>query len=180
MILVVSGTNRLGSNALKIARQVWAIHQAMDATAALLDLTELPLGLLAPQAYERKPEAFAPMAATFLKADGVAMVVPEYQGSLPGALKLFLDMTPAPESFERQAFCFIGLSTGRGGGVRPVEHLQQILAHGKAHLYPERVFLPRVSALLDADGRLRDEEALERLRRQAAGFADFVRRLRAI
>jgi NAD(P)H-dependent FMN reductase len=179
VILVVSGTNRPGSNTLKVARQALGFHRQADPSSALLDLAGLPEGLLAPGAYERKPAAFAPMEAAFLAADGVAMVVPEYHGSLPGALKLFLDMLPSPESFEGRPFCFVGLSAGESGGVRPVEHLQQVLGYCKAHLYPERVFLPRVHKLLGGDGLLAAPEMVERLRRQATGFADFVRRLRA-
>ncbi|MCC7518261.1 MAG: NAD(P)H-dependent oxidoreductase [Verrucomicrobiae bacterium] len=179
MILVVSGTNRAGGNTRKVADRVLSAFREAQISAELLDLTELPSELFAPDAYETKPAAFGRFARAVLESHGLLVVTPEYQGSLPGALKLFLDMLPAPEAFEGRPVGFVGLSAGGSGGVRPVEHLQQIFSHGRAHLYPERVFLPRVDALLGEDGRFRDARLEERLRRQAKGFAEFVRRLRS-
>lgn len=179
MIRVISGTNRAGSNTLKVARQALGYHREVDPSATLLDLAELPAGIFAPSAYAERPPAFEPFARAVLESDGLVLVVPEYNGSMPGALKLFIDMLEFPESFDRRPACFIGLSAGDSGGVRPVEHLQQVFGYRTAFLYPERVFLPRADKLLGADGRLHDPELVERLRRQARGFAEFVRRLKS-
>ena len=61
-----------------------------------------------------------------------------------------------------------------------MEQLRQIFAYRNAYIYPERVCLPRIQDLLGADGRLKDAEALRRLKAQAEGFIDFVERLRRI
>ena len=108
------------------------------------------------------------------------MVTPEYNGSFPGVLKYFIDMLKFPESFQKRPVCFVGLAAGVWGALRPVEQLQQVFAYRNAHVYPERVFLPRIGGSLDDDGRLKDAELLQRLKAQAEGFVDFVDRLQGI
>jgi len=76
--------------------------------------------------------------------------------------------------------CFIGLSAGAWGALRPVEQLQAIFGYRNAHLYPERVFLPRIHELLDANGQLNNPELLDRLKAQANGFVQFVERLKQV
>ena len=106
--------------------------------------------------------------------------MPEYNGSLPGALKYFIDMLKFPESFENRPACFTGLASGIWGGLRAVEHLQQIFGYRNAPIYPGRVFLPQIHNLLDETGRLKDAEMLARLKKQAEGFVEFVEKLRGV
>ncbi len=105
--------------------------------------------------------------------DGV-VVTPEYTWSMPGVLKLFTDQLKFPENFESRSVCFVGLAVGRWGAVSSVEQLQAIFGYWNAFLYPNRVFLPGIGQLLDAEGQLTNPELVERLRQQAAGFATFA------
>ena len=95
-ITVISGTNRIGALSLKVARRIQTQYQQLGATTTLLNLQDLPPGLFTPQAYKHKPEEFAPFQEAILGADGVVIVVPEYNGSFPGVLKLFIDMLKFP------------------------------------------------------------------------------------
>ena len=76
--------------------------------------------------------------------------------------------------------CFVGVAAGMWGALRPVEQLQAIFGYRNSFIYPDRVFLPAINDLLDARGRLKDAELLDRLRAQANGFVDFVEKLKAI
>jgi chromate reductase, NAD(P)H dehydrogenase (quinone) len=58
--------------------------------------------------------------------------------------------------------------------------LQAIFGYRSAYLFPERVFLPQINTLLDADGRLKDSELLGRLKKQTEGFVGFVERLQNV
>jgi hypothetical protein len=62
------------------------------------------------------------------------------------------------------------------GALRSVEQLQVILGYRNAYLYPERVFIPGVFNALDEAGGFKDEKLAERLRAQASGFVEFVKR----
>jgi chromate reductase len=66
------------------------------------------------------------------------------------------------------------------GALRPVEQLQMIFGYRNAFLYPERVFMPKINDLLDANGQLKDSELRERLKTQAAGFVQFVDNLKGV
>jgi NAD(P)H-dependent FMN reductase len=178
MIVILSGTNRPGSNTRRIVRELEAAYAALGVPHEVLDLARLPLDAFLPTAYAEKPAGFAPFAEAVLRADGLHVVTPEYNGGVPGVLKYFIDLLPFPESLEGRPVAFTGVAAGTWGALRPVEQLQAIFAYRNAHVFPERVFLPRIHELLDDAGRVKDDELRQRLHAQAAGFAAFVQKLR--
>lgn len=178
MIVIISGTNRPDSNTRKVTAHVEGVYKSLGVKHHLLDLATLPPEIFSPASYGAKPAAFAKFTDAILAADGLVIVTPEYNGGIPGILKYFIDMLPFPESFERRPACFIGLSAGIWGALRPIEQLQAIFGYRNAFLYPERVFLPSVHKVLDASGKLTDSELTGRLTKQAEGYIDFVEKLR--
>ena len=180
MITLLSGTNRPGSHTRKVAAHVEEIYAALRVPVRVLDLATLPPEIFSPASYGAKPASFAPFADAILQTEGLHVVTPEYNGSMPGVLKYFIDMLKFPESFERRPVCFTGLAAGQWGALRAVEQLQQIFTYRNAHLYPARVFLPGIGGQLDAAGRLQDAELVGRLQQQAAGFVDFVEKLQGV
>jgi NAD(P)H-dependent FMN reductase len=180
VIALIAGTNRPGSNTRKVVALLEAIYAELKAPARVIDLADLPAELFSPAAYAAKPKAFQPFSNAILQSSGLHLVTPEYNGSIPGGLKYFIDMLKFPESFQHRPVCFVGLAAGAWGALRPVEQLQQIFGYRNAFIYPERVFLPNVNDLLDDQGQLRDPEIGERLRKQVAGFVDFVQRLKGV
>jgi chromate reductase, NAD(P)H dehydrogenase (quinone) len=171
MLTLIVGTNRPGSNTRKVARQVEEVYSALEVPLNILDLAELPAEIFSPTSYAEKPATFRRFADEVVNASGLIVVTPEYNGSVPGVLKYFIEERPV---------CFVGLAAGMWGALRPVEQLQAIFGYRNAFVYPERVFLPRINELLGADGRLKDTELVERLRAQAIGYIDFVERLKGV
>src|SRR5258706_14997111 len=100
MIVIISGTNRPGSNTRKVTAHVEATYKVLGVKAQLLDLADLPPEIFSPDSYAEKPVAFKKFTDAVLTSDGLVVVTPEYNGSLPGILKYFIDMLPFPESFE--------------------------------------------------------------------------------
>ena len=178
MITLIAGTNRRGSQTLAVTLHVKEIYEELGQAADLIDLAELPLGVFHPDAYREKPASFEPFTKKVLESNGLVVVVPEYNGGPPGALKYFIDMLPFPESFEGRPVCFIGLSAGMWGALRPVEQMQQVFGYRNAYLFPRRVFLPGVGNLLDGMRKLKDEEIVNRVRQQAEGFVGFIQSLK--
>ena len=173
MITLLCGTNRPGSNTRKITNILALIYEQLGVPCQVLDLADLPQEIFSPTSYAEKPASFAPFAEAILSSQGVVIVTPEYNGSFPGVLKYFIDMLPFPASFENRPVCFVGLAAGMWGALRSVEQLQHILAYRNAHLFPTRVFLPSVGEVLK-EGQFTDAALLERLQKQAAGFAEYV------
>ena len=178
MIVILSGTNRPGSNTRKVTARVESSYQALGVETQLLDLADMPPEIFAPTSYAQKPASFSRFTDAILAADGVVVVTPEYNGGVPGVLKYFIDMLPFPESFEQRPVCFVGLAAGIWGALRPVEQLQAIFGHRNALVFPEHVFMPGINKMLDAAGQFANPDIEKRLDNQAAGFIGFVEKLR--
>ena len=177
MIEIIVGTNRPAANSRKVAAQILEIYKQQGAAAQLLDLAALPQEIFSPASYANKPAAFAPLAKRVLDAKGLHVITPEYNGSVPGVLKYFIDMLKFPESFESKPVAFTGVSAGMWGALRPIEQLQGIFGYRNAFIYPVRVFIPRIGDELAENGRLKSIDIVARLEEQARGFADFVKRI---
>ena len=180
MITLLIGTNRPASNSRKIARHIEEIYAEIKVPLRVLDLAHLPAEIFSPASYAEKPKSFHPFAETILQSSGLHVISPEYNGGIPGVLKYFIDMLKFPESFEHRPVCFTGLSAGIWGALRPIEQLQAIFGYRNAFIFPERVFLPQIHNTLDENGRLKNLELVDRLRKQAHGFIDFVEKLKRI
>lgn len=180
MITVVIGTSRPGSNSARVARIVAEIYETLGEKPAVIDLQDLPPAAFAPASLSDDVPEVQPFLDTILKSDGLVMVVPEYNGSYPGVLKHFIDLWPYPEGFDKRPVCFVGLSAGANGALRPVEHLQQVFGYRNAFLFPPRVFLAGISKLLSPEGKFLDPALHERLRKQAEGFLAFTRAIKPL
>jgi chromate reductase len=178
MIVLLVGTNRPGSNTRKVAAQIEIFYKELSVPLHVLDLAQLPPEIFSPTSYAEKPKSFAPFADAILQSHGIHVVTPEYNGSLPGVLKYFIDMLKFPESFEARPVCFTGVAAGMWGALRPVEQLQAIFGYRNAHLFPTRVFMPQINNLLDVNGKIKDAELLARLKSQVEGFAKFAEHLK--
>src|SRR3954454_6766819 len=173
-ILILSGTNRTGSNTLKIAKLLERHYAAHGTITDFYGMEQMPPEVFMPEAYRTKPPAFVDVQNRVLGAAGLHIVTPEYNGSFPGVLKYFIDLLKFPESFERKPVCFVGVSNGQWGGLRPVEQLQMVFAYRNAYIFPERVFIPAVGQKFDPQGNLTDAALDERLNKQCKGFAEFA------
>src|SRR5437016_1074888 len=169
-ILLISGTNRPGANAMKVARIVESHYKAGEVATDFLSLTELPKEVFDGAAYATKPPGMLAIQQRVLDAKGLHVITPEYNGSFPGVLKYFIDMLKFPESFDRKCVAFTGESAGIWGALRSTEQLIQIFQYRNAHVFPERVFIPGILKALNAEGKLIDPGLNERLARQTREF----------
>ena len=177
MIILITGTNRKASKSSVMARCLSLIYDEMGIENKVLELNELPPETFSPDAYHVKPPKVLEFTQDILNASGLVVVTPEYNGSMSGALKLFIDLLPFPESFEGRPVCYIGLASGQFGALRPVEHLQQVFGYRNAYNFPKRVFIPAVHDFLDDEKGILDEDLATRLKEQARSFVEFCRNL---
>lgn len=178
MIEILVGTDRPHSRSAQVAQIIEPFYKAQGYQTHLLKLEDLKLSELNGSHYGNdKPVSVADGVQRIFDAEGLVVVCPEYNGSYPGVLKLFIDNWQYPESFEHRPVCFIGLG-GAYGGLRPVEHLQQVFGYRNSFIFPDRVFLQNVWSVLSADQML-DPAHSERLEKQAQGFCRFIKALRS-
>ena len=173
-ILLIVGTNRPGANALKIGKIVEGIYRQLGVPVEVYSLHQMPREIFDSTSYAQKPAEFVQVQERIVAAKGLHIVTPEYNGSLPGVLKYFIDMLKFPESFEHKPVAFVGEAAGIWGALRPVEQLQAIFGYRNAFVFPERVFIPKVNEKLDAQGMMTDADIVKKLESQVKGFIAFA------
>ena len=165
-ILGISGSLRRGSHNRKLLRA---------AAAALphgVDLVEWD-GLADLPAFDEDQEktpaepvrAFLDLIAS---ADALLIATPEYNASLPGALKNALDWAsrPFPSSVLRcKPSAVIGASTGPFGAVWAQAELRKTLTASGAHVVEAELPIGTAAGAFAADGSLADPTLSARLRR---------------
>lgn len=173
MITIISGTNRPSSRSLEVSNIVLSLFQKHGVPAQILDLQSIPFKEMDGTQYsDNKPAGIQQALETLHESSGYYFVCPEYNGSMPGALKYFIDYWDYPRTFEHIPVAFLGLG-GRFGGLRPIEHLQQVMNYRNAFVYPERIFLFNIWSTLK-DGKLNDESTLQLLEKQTLDFSRFI------
>ena len=177
MITIIVGTNRTGSVTAQVAAFVSTVYDELDIANRVLDIAELPPETFSPEAYAEKPPRVVEFTDQILASSGLVVVTPEYNGSMAGALKLFIDMLPFPESFEDRPVSYIGIAAGRFGALRSVEHLQEVFGYRNALNFPRRVFIPAIGSIMKAEGGLEGHDFGDRIRQQAKGFTAYCRSL---
>lgn len=177
MIEVVAGTDRPNSNTIKVARYVTELFRQQNVGVNLIDLHALDLADVAEGDYWKGARgAYKEAVDRITNAEGVVCVVPEYNGSFPGALKLFIDYWKYPDTFENRPIALVGLG-GRWGGLRPVEHLQQVFGYRNAYVFPHRVFINNIKEVFK-DGQPSDPMIEDLLKILARDFLKFITALR--
>lgn len=178
MKYIIAGTDRPNSNTLKISQNIQKIYKDLGEDVEIIDLKEVKEHLLDDLHYGKTTPNMQPYIDKVMKSDGLIVVCPEYNGSMPGVLKYFIDHLKFPESFEYRPVAFVGLG-GRFGGLRPVEHLQQVFGYRNAFIYPERVFVMNVHTIFNEAGEIKDAMIQDLLEKQAQGFQKFAAALKS-
>lgn len=173
MIRIIAGTNRPGNISAALASEYAGILTHAGAESAVFSLSELPPDVIVSDLYGKRSEAFTPIQEWVSTADKFIFVVPEYNGSLPGVLKVFLDACQYPDSFLGKKAAMVGISAGRGGNRSGLDHLSDILGYLRMEVLPDRVHIPRIRQKMSREGFSLSEEETEALRRQAEHFIRF-------
>lgn len=179
MIQIICGSDRVHSKSKQVADIVKANLQNVGAKVEIIDLHTLPLHTVEKGKYSDGilPDEVAQAVSKVNSADGLVVIAPEYNGSMPGALKYFIDHWSYPKSFEYRPVAFVGLG-GRFGGLRPVEHLQGVFGYRNSFMFPIRVFLMNIWDTMK-DGKLTDQTSSDLLQQQADGFVKFIAGLKS-
>jgi chromate reductase len=174
VITIVSGTNRPENVTLRVALLVRELLTAMNIESQVLDLQKLPRDFAYKNdVFGNADPGFSAIVQQFvLNADRFVFVVPEYNGSFPGVCKTFIDAV-WPESFQGKKAAIIGLSSGRSGNLRGLDHLTSVLHYLEVIVFPKKVTIPHVEQKLDDDGNLIDEKIVGHLNHLLSAASTF-------
>ncbi len=161
-LLAISGSLRAAANSTAIARSLADLAPA-NCAVDVRTLEDVPLynGDLEG---ENCPPGPAALRADIAAADGLVLVSPEYNYSMPGVLKNAIDWASRPAF----ASCLVGKpvlivtsSPGPTGGVRAQAPLRETLSGTLARVIARRqVVIPEVAKKI-VDGRFSDEKGRE-------------------
>ena len=114
-------------------------------------------------------------------SDGVIIVSPEYNWSIPGGLKNAIDWVSRMKDvpFKEKPVAIQSCAGGVLGGARMQYHLRQCLTSIDAFLFGKPEILVTFSAKKfdEKTLELTDQPTIDIVRQQLAGFEKFVRRL---
>ncbi|MES2516184.1 MAG: NADPH-dependent FMN reductase [Bacteroidota bacterium] len=172
-ITIISATNRVDSNTEKIANYYVSVLKSKNIEVDLFSLRSLPESFLYSDLFgKRSPDFQKFMDLHIEHQTKFIFIAPEYNGSFAGILKVFLDAIP-PRMWTDNKACLIGVSTGRAGNIRGLDHLTNILNYLKINVYHNKLPISRVDTLLDTNGVLADAETQKVIDAQLEGFLKF-------
>jgi chromate reductase, NAD(P)H dehydrogenase (quinone) len=125
-------------------------------------------------------EGFPPGAEEFRRrleaCQGFVVAAPEYNASMPGALKNAIDWVSrfAPQPFNERHGLLLSASPSMSGGNRGLWALRVPLEHLGARVYPDMFSLAQAHRAFTAEGRLADEQLQQRFDTNIINFLDQV------
>lgn len=113
-------------------------------------------------------------------ADGILFITPEYNRSIPGALKNALDVGSRPwgkSAWDGKPAAVISQSPGALGGMAAAHHLRQVMlaVNLVAMPHPE-AYIPMVGTMFDESGRLQNPQTREFMASFLQAFATWLER----
>ena len=169
-ILAFAGSLRehaLSKRVLKIAIKG---AEKVGAEVTYVDLRDYPMPIYNLDDHERN--GFDEMALAFqgllVQHDGFLIASPEYNGSLPAALKNVIDWASRPSDKYPRSTVFSGKfaammssSPGSLGGVRSLSHLRGVLTSISVNVLPQEIAVPFAEEKFVGDDEEMIDEAMK-------------------
>lgn len=179
-VLVICGSLRKGSMNKAVARTLPELAPAGMALKDAPPFDAFPLYNADHHQATVFPPAVTALADAIRAADGVVIVSPEYNYSIPGALKNTIDWVSRlqDQPFKDKPVLLQSASGGPLGAARMQYHLRQVMIFLEALVFmrPE-VFVTFAPTKIDEQaGKLKDEPTREIIKHQLALFAQFIER----
>jgi chromate reductase len=166
-VLGISGSLRRDSHNTALLRHVGELFKDEGAEFVIYDgLRDIP-PYDEDDDVENGPEAVARLRAAVAEADAVFFTTPEYNHSIPGALKNAVDWVSRPLATNPLRFkpvAVIGASTGMFGAVWAQAELRKVLGATGARVVEGEVPVGHAHTRFDDDGRLTDENLEDQIR----------------
>lgn len=173
MVTIIAGTNRKKSNTLKVAQYYQHELGKKGVAAEILSLEALPPDFIVSDFYGQRSERFLPLQERITATLKFIFVIPEYNGSFPGVLKAFIDACSFPDSFVGKKAALVGLSSGKYGNIRGVEHFAGVCSYLGLHVLPLRIHIPYIRQEFDSASCFFKEDTLKFTNQQIEEFIRF-------
>lgn len=180
-VALIVGSLREGSYSRAVAQELKALA-APDLELDLVEIGDLPL-------YNPDLETDAPPAAwtrfreEVATTQAVLFVTPEYNRSIPGALKNALDVGSRPYGhsiWSKKPAAIVSVSPGALAAFGANHHLRQPLVFlGMPTMQQPEAYIGNVADLLDENGKLKKDDTRKFLKAFTDAFADWIDKTKA-
>jgi len=179
-ILGISGSLRSGSYNTALLK---AAAQLMPDEAQLEfgSIRGIPLYDGDVEASQGIPQVVQALKAQIVDAQGLLLVTPEYNNSIPGVFKNAIDwlsrpVSDIPKVFGNRPVAVIGASPGGFGTILSQNAWLPVLRTlGTRPWFGGRLMASRAGQLVNQAGELTDEAMRAQLRKFLSGFVEFIR-----
>ncbi|MGN6581561.1 MAG: NADPH-dependent FMN reductase [Bordetella sp.] len=179
-VAVIVGSLRKGSFNRSVALAVKDLA-APRMNLNLVEIGDLPL--YNPDLDESAPAPWARFRGEVAAADAVLFVTPEYNRSIPGALKNAIDVGSRPYGksvWQGKPAAIISVSPGLLGAFGANHHLRQPLVFlDMPILQQPEMYLSKAGDFIGEDGEVNNEATRDFLKTFAGKFADWIEKNRA-
>src|SRR4029077_5735722 len=186
-ILIIPGSLRTGSHNAKLAMAAADAFVRADAEVTRISLADFPLPI-----YDGDLQARSgvPINAVNLKRmigahQGVLIVTPEYNSSVPALVKNTIDWITRVQDahelrgqvFRERPFAIAAASAGRLGGTRALAALRLILSACHATVIPNQIALSFADQAYDEMDHLKHTADIEALKAMVRQLIDLSKRM---
>lgn len=166
MITIIVGTNRKKSEAKNFGKKYYELLKSVNQNVNFLHLKDVDTSIYNPDMYDESlhQDLLKIQDDWLIPTNKFIFVIPEYNGGMPGALKMFIDavsIRKRPETFDGKKAAIVGVSSGRAGNLRGMEHLTGVLNYLGTTVLPNRQPYSSIHKLLDKQGNITDEPTIE-------------------
>ncbi len=173
-ILGISGSLRRGSHNRALLRAADRVLPA-DTKLEVADISDFPIYNWDMEQEQGYPESVQRFRKQMAEADALLIATPEYNNSIPGALKNAIDWASrggAESPLNHKPAAIMG-AAGRLGSVRAQMHLRTILQHNDLRVVQRPEVLVSGGEPF-AEGELVDDRYLDQIRRLVAALVELT------
>ncbi|TWI97208.1 NAD(P)H-dependent FMN reductase [Mucilaginibacter frigoritolerans] len=173
MVTIISATNRPGSSTLKVAKYYQKQLKEKGIDAGLLSLAQLPANLIESDLYGKRSAEFEPIQQIITQTTKFLFIIPEYNGSFPGVLKVFIDACSFPESFYEKKAALTGISSGKYGNIRGIDHFTGVCHYLHLNVMSLKLHIASINKEFNEEGDFFKEDTLQFTNEQIDKFIAF-------
>ena len=162
MLTIISGTNRLDSKTIKVAQNALSLAKNLSIDSKLVDLSAFSNDFIHNDQYngDNLPTWLTDLQDdALIPASHFLIVSPEYNGSIPGYLKLFIDAISVhrlKECFAGKKIALVGVASGRAGNLRGMDHLTSIMNHIGCSVVPGSLPISKINEVMNEKAQLNE------------------------
>jgi chromate reductase len=173
MITIISSTNRPGSSTLKVARYYQKKLLEKGLESGILSMAQLPPNILETDLFGKRSAEFQHLQDIVSATDKFIFIIPEYNGSFPGALKVFIDACSFPDSFYEKKAALVGISSGKYGNIRGIDHFTGVCHYVHLNVMPLKLHIANIKTEFNEYSDLFKEDTLKFTEEQINKFIAF-------